>query len=151
VGVAKDLRVWEKVWILIDAAAQFKAVIEPSIGSACSHLEQRSHFYQWGRTIFMLSFLIMTLLQTSESMVNATMCVTILETFAECSPPMARTPPMIASLSPSGKSAQQITTSDMNNRGSELYWRGLASFDFAREASTHCGLITGRSASDAAS
>lgn len=58
-------------------------------------------------------------------------------------PPLASTPPMIASLSPSGMSPQVTTTLFKNSRGSGLYWRGFASFRFRIEVWTQAGLTTG--------
>ena len=84
-------------------------------------------------------------------MVNATMWVTDLVTELEYRPPVARTPPIMASLSPSGMSAQHSTRPEKYKRGSGLYDRGLASRPLATEAVTHSGLTTDFKASVAAS
>lgn len=79
------------------------------------------------------------------------MWVTIFDTGLEYRPPIARTPPMIASESPVGRSAQQTTRPEKNSLGSGLYCRGFASLPFAIEAVTHSGLTTDFRASLAAS
>lgn len=92
----------------------------------------------------------MAVLHLSESIVRATMWVTIFDTELEYSPPMARTPPMIASESPLGRSTQQTTRPEKNSLGSGLYCRGFASLPLAIEAFTQSGLTTDFSASLAA-
>ena len=54
---------------------------------------------------------------------------------------------MMASLSPSGISAQDIVMFEKKNRGSGLYGRGFASLPRDVHASTHDGLTTGTSES----
>ena len=53
--------------------------------------------YQCGKTILMFNLRMATCLQISESMVKATMWVTMLDTLGECRPPIASTPPTMAS------------------------------------------------------
>ena len=103
---------------------------------------RREVYHQWGKTYLHLTFLLMAVLHWSESIVRATMWVTILDTGLEYNPPMARTPPMIASESPLGRSAQQTTRPEKNNRGSGLYCRGFASLPLAIEAFTQSGFTT---------
>ena len=93
----------------------------------------------------------MAVLHLSDSTVKATMWVTIFDTGLEYSPPMARTPPIIASESPLGRSAQQTTRPEKNSLGSGLYCRGFASLPFAIDALTQSGLTTDFRASLAAS
>ena len=64
---------------------------------------------------------------------------------------MASTPPTIASLSPSGRSAQLTINPENIRRGSGLCDRGFASFFFATEEVIHSGLTTGISAFEIAS
>lgn len=98
-----------------------------------------------------LNFFDSTRRHLSDSIVRATRCVTWPVILYENSPPIASTPPMIASESPSGMSAQQTTTSDINNRGSGLYDRGLANLSFPSDPSIHVGFTTGMKASHAVS
>lgn len=70
-------------------------------------------------------------------------------TRGEYKPPIAITPPIIASLSPSGISPHVTTTSLKNIFGSGLNWRGFASLPFAIEVCSHWGLTTGIKASHA--
>lgn len=84
----------------------------------------------------------MATLHLSESIVKATMWVTIFDTGLECNPPMAITPPMMASESPLGRSAQQTTKPEKNSLGSGLCCRGFASLPLAIEALTQSGLTT---------
>lgn len=70
------------------------------------------------------------------------MCVIIFVTALEYKPPIARTPPIIASLSPLGRSAQHTTRPEKKYLGSGLYWRGFASRPFATDAFTQSGLTT---------
>ena len=93
----------------------------------------------------------MAVLHFSESMVRATMWVTIFDTGLEYNPPMARTPPMMASASPLGRSAQQTTRPEKKSLGSGLYCRGFASLPLAIEAVIQSGLTTDFRASLAAS
>ena len=93
----------------------------------------------------------MAVTHLSESIVRATMWVTIFDTGLEYNPPMARTPPMIASESPLGRSAQHTTRPEKNSLGSGLYCRGFASLPLAIEALTQSGLTTDFRASLAAS
>ena len=79
------------------------------------------------------------------------MCVTIFVMELECRPPAARTPPMIASESPRGKSTQQTIKPEKKSLGSGLYCRGFASRPFAIEDVTQSGFTTAFKASDAPS
>ena len=107
--------------------------------------------YQCGRTNLHFKFLVSATWHLSVSVVSVTMCVTSLETALECNPPIARTPPMIASLSPLGRSEQHTTTPEKKSLGSGLCCRGFASFLFESETSTQSGLTTGISLLDTAS
>ena len=102
-------------------------------------LKQSSN--QCGKTILHLSCFSCARRHLSLSSPIVTMCVTSLLSAPLYCPPNAITPAMIASLSPSGRSAQVSTTLWKNWLGSGLCWRGCAClFLFALER-THDGLM----------
>ena len=107
--------------------------------------------YQWGKINLHISFFAIAVWHFSGSTFSATRCVTSFEIEGEYKPPIASTPPIIASLSPSGRSAQLTTRPENIKRGSGLYDRVFASFRFANEPAIHSGFTTGISASDAVS
>lgn len=113
-----------------------------SVGNPLIYAQETSGRYQCGRTILHLRSLLRAVWHLSESMVRATICVTIFDTELEYRPPMARTPPMMASESPLGKSAQQTIKPEKKSLGSGLYCRGFARRPLVMEASTQSGFTT---------
>ena len=107
--------------------------------------------YQCGKTILHSRFLARAAWHLSDSVVKATMCVTCLVMALEYKPPIARTPPMMASESPTGKSAQHTIRPEKNIRGSGLYCREFASLALVIDAVTHSGFTIALSDSVAAS
>ena len=122
-----------------------------SVDNPLSYLERTNGSYQCGKTILHLRSLLSAVWHLSESMLRATICVTIFDTELEYRPPMAKTPPMMASASPLGKSAQQTIKPEKNSLGSGLYCRGFARRPLVMEASTQSGFTTDFRASLAAS
>jgi len=145
-GTAVDapLRSWESQAIGISRPLESIGGFGKRYGSKLilfPNLRQSSN--QCGNTGLHLRLLSGIARQVGLFMLRATTWVTNLVNDEEYKPPIARTPPRIASLSPAGiSSAHKTTTSVRKSDGSGLNCRGFAALFLSMDVVTQAGLTT---------